>query len=48
METKTPLAEKMRPKTLFEFVGQKHIVGENTLLVRAIRFSIHRLRILSL
>lgn len=37
MEAKTPLAEKMRPKTLSEFVGQKHIVGENTLLVRAIK-----------
>lgn len=37
MEAKTPLAEKMRPKTLAEFVGQKHIVGDNTLLVRAIR-----------
>ena len=37
MEAKTPLAEKMRPKTLSEFVGQKHIVGDNTLLVRAIK-----------
>lgn len=37
MEAKTPLAEKMRPKTLSEFVGQKHLVGENTLLVRAIK-----------
>ena len=23
-----PLAERMRPKTLNEFVGQKHLVGE--------------------
>lgn len=38
MEAKTPLAERMRPTTLNEFVGQKHIVGDNTLLVRAIKF----------
>ncbi|MBQ3494103.1 MAG: replication-associated recombination protein A [Clostridia bacterium] len=36
MEAKTPLAEKMRPRYLSEFYGQKHIVGEKTLLVRAI------------
>ncbi|MBQ7880682.1 MAG: replication-associated recombination protein A, partial [Clostridia bacterium] len=34
-----PLAERMRPKTIDEFVGQKHIVGENTLLRRAIRIN---------
>lgn len=32
-----PLAEKMRPTSLDEFVGQKHIVGKNKLLERAIR-----------
>ena len=32
-----PLAERMRPKTLDEFVGQEHIVGQNTLLRRAIK-----------
>ena len=31
-----PLAERMRPRTLSEFIGQKHIVGEGTLLRRAI------------
>lgn len=33
-----PLAERMRPKTFEDFVGQKHIVGENSLLYRAIKF----------
>lgn len=32
-----PLSEKMRPTSLGEFVGQKHIVGENCLLWRAIK-----------
>ena len=32
-----PLADRMRPKTLEEFLGQKHIVGEGMLLRRAIR-----------
>ncbi len=32
-----PLADRMRPTTLDEFVGQEHIVGENTLLRRAIK-----------
>lgn len=31
-----PLAEKMRPKTLDDFVGQQHIVGKGSLLRRAI------------
>lgn len=31
-----PLSERVRPKTLDEFVGQKHIVGKNSLLRRAI------------
>ena len=31
-----PLAERMRPRSLDEFIGQKHIVGEGTLLRRAI------------
>ena len=33
---KIPLAERMRPKTLDDFVGQNHIVGKNMLLNRAI------------
>ncbi|MDR1531272.1 MAG: AAA family ATPase [Clostridiales bacterium] len=32
----SPLAARMRPATLEEFVGQRHIVGRNTLLYRAI------------
>lgn len=36
-----PLAERLRPETLDEFIGQSHIVGANTLLRRAI--SIDRL-----
>lgn len=36
MENKVPLAERMRPQVLSEFVGQKHIIGKNMLLWRAI------------
>ena len=31
-----PLTERMRPQTLNEFIGQEHIVGEGSLLRRAI------------
>ena len=34
-----PLAERMRPRNIDEFVGQKHIVGEDTLLRRAIKIN---------
>ncbi len=34
--TSAPLAERMRPTSLDDFVGQKHIVGKDTLLRRAI------------
>jgi len=30
------LAVKMRPEVLAEFVGQKHLLGENKILKRAI------------
>lgn len=33
----SPLASRMRPKTLEEFVGQEHIVGKGKLLYRAIK-----------
>jgi putative ATPase len=33
----TPLADWMRPQTLEEFVGQKHILGEGSVLRRAIQ-----------
>jgi putative ATPase len=32
-----PLAERMRPKTLAEYVGQKHLVGENGALRNTLR-----------
>lgn len=32
----SPLAARMRPKTLDEFVGQRHIIGKDKLLYRAI------------
>ena len=31
-----PLAERMRPKTLDEYVGQKHLVGEGAVLRKMI------------
>ena len=36
-EEAKPLAERMRANTLDNFIGQKHIVGENSLLRRAIK-----------
>ena len=27
-----PLAERMRPKNLDEYIGQKHLVGKNSIL----------------
>jgi len=36
MQQEAPLAARMRPRTLEEFVGQEHIVGEGKLLRRAI------------
>jgi putative ATPase len=34
--SRAPLADRMRPRTLDEFVGQDHIVGPGRLLRRAI------------
>ena len=31
-----PLAEKLRPVSLQDYIGQKHIVGENAILEKAI------------
>ncbi len=31
-----PLAERMRPKNLAEYIGQRHLVGENAILRRAV------------
>jgi putative ATPase len=36
MRREAPLAARMRPRTLDEFVGQEHIIGEGKLLRRAI------------
>ena len=33
----TPLAERMRARTLDEFVGQKHVVGVDSLIRRALK-----------
>ena len=33
---RAPLADRMRPRTLDEFIGQEHIVGKGRLLRRAI------------
>jgi putative ATPase len=35
-ETEAPLAARMRPRTLDEFIGQDHIIGQGRLLRRAI------------
>ena len=37
MEKESPLAARMRPTTLSEIVGQRHISGEDKLLYRAIK-----------
>lgn len=37
MEKESPLAVRMRPRTLEEVVGQEHIVGKDKLLYRAIK-----------
>ncbi len=37
LKKSSPLAYRMRPETLEEFVGQEHIVGKGTLLHRAIQ-----------
>ncbi len=36
-ETEAPLASRLRPRSLEEVVGQKHILGKDKLLYRAIR-----------
>ena len=37
MEKESPLAARMRPETLDEVVGQRHIIGKDKLLYRAIK-----------
>lgn len=36
VDMRAPLADRMRPRTMDEFIGQEHIVGEGKLLRRAI------------
>jgi len=36
MATKIPLAERMRPTTIADYVGQQHIIGKDAVLYRAI------------
>jgi putative ATPase len=37
LRASAPLADRMRPRTLDEFIGQEHIIGEGRLLRRAIQ-----------
>ena len=37
MKKESPLASRIRPTTLEEVVGQKHIIGKDKLLYRAIK-----------
>lgn len=37
MDLSKPLAYRMRPKTLDEYVGQEHILGKNKILYRTIK-----------
>src|SRR5574344_2236465 len=37
MEKESPLAARLRPRTLDEVVGQQHIIGKDKLLYRAIK-----------
>ena len=37
MDNKEPLAYRIRPKTLEEYVGQEHILGKDKLLYRTIK-----------
>ena len=36
MKSETPLAARMRPRSLEEYIGEEHTVGEGKLLRRAI------------
>ncbi|MHC8947811.1 replication-associated recombination protein A [Sphingobacterium hungaricum] len=37
MVTKIPLAERLRPKTISDYVGQQHLVGEDAVLRNALK-----------
>ena len=36
-KSNAPLADRMRPKKLMDFIGQQHLIFDNSLLVRAIK-----------
>lgn len=36
-KSSAPLPDRMRPRSVDEFIGQKHILGRDSLLMRAIR-----------
>ena len=38
MSVNEPLASRMRPRNLNEFVGQDHLIGENKILKKMILF----------
>ncbi|HEV7229815.1 MAG TPA: AAA family ATPase, partial [Bacteroidia bacterium] len=40
MEHQKPLAERMRPSSLDEYIGQKHLVGKDAVLRKAIESGI--------
>src|SRR5690606_35604716 len=37
MTTRVPLAERLRPRSIQDYVGQKHLLGENAVLYNAIK-----------
>lgn len=37
LDRESPLASRLRPRTLEEVVGQEHIIGKDKLLYRAIK-----------
>ena len=37
MENREPLAYRIRPKSLEEYVGQKHVLGKDKILYRTIK-----------
>jgi len=36
-----PLAERLRPKTLDDYIGQEHLVGKNAVLRKMIESPLH-------
>ena len=36
----TPLAERLRPKSLDDFIGQEHLIGKNGVLLRTLKNNI--------